>query len=953
VPQIVVGGPGTGKTQFLCDRITHAIDSGAVSPDEVLVLTFSRSGANDIRSRLLESLGRVSYRVNIATYHGIAMRIVESHAIDLGWTSPPTVLAGVEQEHFVADLLRDEPDGAWHAAFTPILATQQMAAEVTDFILRCHEHLLDPSDIASRKREQWRGLPEFFDRYLDRQIETSRTDYGRILADAIRAVKISPDVAAPYKLIVADEYQDTSPAQAQLLLGLALNTLELVVAADPYQSIYSFRGTDLYNVFDFPEATEAALGVRAERLVLTTSFRVPKEILSSAVSVTARELPGGAGKVLSTRTGGSVSAHVFPLESQEAEWIASDIERVHLKDGVPLERIAIFVRSTTAFTDELTGALERRNTPHTFEESRLADEPIIRFARDIVVAATSDDDSDAALRRVLQSPFVGVSAGAMAGMDRRHTSGENWVDIVAGSVVDGEPLAALLSDARWADSERAPAGLWHIWASLPQMAVVATDPSHVDDLRAWAAFAQAIERLDERSPDATLLDHEQMVGQSDFEAAPLFDFRAEDDHGVTIATLHRSKGTSFDVVYIAQAIEGALPDLRTTDSILGARHLNPHVPDESAAYRTFRLDEERRLAYTAMTRASAKVVWTATATDAVEGPIPSRFLPLVASVTPSSHDTVPLTPRSFEAALRRELDNPLSPDVDRLAAIAVLADGPRHGLGDPLERYGSMERGSDDAIVPHELRMSPSQANAYEECPRKYAVDRYLMTQSEQTDYMRFGSLIHKVLEEAEREAFEAGRERATAQDADVWLERIWDVSGFGDDAVGRAWWRRAVKMLADTYRLWPSSARSIGFETALHLTIDGTPWFGLADRIEAKGSDVFIVDYKTGSPVTKAAAAESIQLGYYAMAAADDPAITAHGTIAGAEFWYPKVLNKQAIGTRDFDMDNLGTVKARMVEITSAIRAEQFEPTPGPQCTSCHVELVCPARAAGAEPFS
>jgi RecB family exonuclease len=159
--------------------------------------------------------------------------------------------------------------------------------------------------------------------------------------------------------------------------------------------------------------------------------------------------------------------------------------------------------------------------------------------------------------------------------------------------------------------------------------------------------------------------------------------------------------------------------------------------------------------------------------------------------------------------------------------------------------------------------------------------------------------------------------------------------------------------MLNDTYRLWPSSAKPIGFETPLRLTIDGTPWFGLADRIEAKGPDVFIVDYKTGSAATKAVAAESIQLGYYVMAAASDPAITAHGTIAGAQFWYPKVLKKQAIGTRDFDMENLATVKARMVEVTSSIRAERFEPTPGPQCASCHVELVCPARAAGGEAFA
>lgn len=952
LPQIVVGGPGTGKTQFLCDRVSHAVAAGIVSPSEIIVLAFSRHGVNDIRSRLFDSLGGDAYRINVSTYHSLAMRIIESHSVELGWKSPPSVLAGSEQEHFIAGLLEDEAESAWHSAFGPILRTQQMAAEITDFILRCHEHLLDSSDIASHGRDQWRGLPEFFDRYLEAQVEEGRTDYGRILADAVRALSFWPEITAPYKLVVADEYQDTSPAQASLLLGLATNTLDLLVAADPYQSIYSFRGTDLYNVFSFPEATEDAIGTRAQRLVLTTSHRVPAEILSSAVSVTARELPGGAGKVLSTRSGGSVSAHVFPLEVEEAAWIAADIEQVHLKDGVPLERIAIFIRSATPFLDDLTRALERKDLPHTFEESRLADEPVVRFIRDLVSATTPSKEGRQALRRVLQSPYVGVSAGAIAGMDTRHANGASWPDIIASSVPDGEGLANLLLNTSWATTEPAPAGLWHLWATLKQMAKLATDPTHAIDLTAFSAFSQALERLGERSPNATLVDHERLVAQSDFEADPLFDFRARNERGISVTTLHRSKGTDFDVVYIAQAIEGALPDLRATDSILGSRHLNPHLPTDASSYRSFRLDEERRLAYTAMTRASSKVVWTATSTNAADGPRPSRFLPLVAPITESAHATEPLTVRSFEAALRRDLQDPLCLDADRLAAVTILADGPNLGLSDPLARYGTLEHGSDSGLVPTDLRMSPSQAGSYSECPRKYAVDRYLMTQSDETDYMRFGSLIHEVLEEAERKASEAGRERATVEEAIEWLDRVWDASGFDDDAVGEAWRRRAKAMLSDMYRLWPSSARPVGFETPLKLTINGTSWFGRADRIEAQGSDVYVVDYKTGAQATRAVAAESIQLGYYVMAAAETPDITKYGSVVGASFWYPKVLNKASIATRSFEMDNLDSVKETMIEITAAIKAEEFDPIPGAQCASCHVELVCPARPAGVEAF-
>lgn len=953
IPQIVVGGPGTGKTQFLCDRVTEAVTSGAITPDEVLMVTFSRQGASDIRSRLFESLGGDSYRVNVSTYHSIAMRLVEAHAIELGWGSAPTVLAGAEQEQFIGELLADENTSEWNAAFRPILGTQQMAAEVTDFILRCHEHLLGPHDVASHQRDQWRGIPEFFDRYLLAQVAEGRTDYGRILADAVIAVEKWPDTAASYRMVVADEYQDTSPAQARLLLGISSNTADLTVAADPYQSIYSFRGTDLDNVFDFPEATFRALGVRAQRLVLTTSHRVPSEILASAVAVTARELPGGAGKVLSTRSGGTVSSHVFSLGVREAAWIAADIERVHLKEGVPLERIAIFIRTASTFTDELTRALDRADLPHTYEDGRLADEPVVRFVRDLVTASVAKDDDTGAIRRILQSPYVGVSAGEMNALDTQHSLGRDWAELVATEVKNGAPISDLLSDSSWAMEESAPAGLWHVWTSLPQLMKLVADPEHADDLRAWSAFAQALDRLQDRSPGTSLIDHENLVGDSDFEADPLFEFRTMEGKGITVTTLHRSKGTDFDVVYIANAVEGALPDLRSTDSILGSRHLNPHLPTDTSEYRAFRLDEERRLAYTAMTRASAKVVWTATSSDEVDGPMASRFLPLVAPVTDPIHDASPLTPRSFEATLRRTLSDPLALDVDRLAAAEILSRGPELGLSDPLTRYNTLVAGSDEGLVPENLRMSPSQAGSYVDCPRRYAVDRYLMTQSDETDYMRFGSLIHQVLEEAELEAKTSGAQRATAPDAIRWLDRLWDELGFGEDAVGMAWRRRGVTMLEDMYRLWPSSARPVGLETPLSLVVDDTPWFGRADRVEATDSGVTVVDYKTGQTVTKAEAAESIQLGYYAMAAAEDPVIATEGDIVGAEFWYPKVLKKHAIATRHFDMENLDTVRDTMIEITSRIRAEDFRPTPGPQCSTCRVELVCPARSAGKEAFA
>jgi superfamily I DNA/RNA helicase/RecB family exonuclease len=955
-PQIVVGGPGTGKTQFLTARVASAVIERGIAPDEIVVLGFSRSGVGDLRARLVEALGPPAHRVNVATYHALAMRIVEAHATGLGWDRAPTVLTAAEQEHFVARLLEEEPRTAWPAGYRRLLDSPIMAGEVTDFILRCHEQLLDAEDLAAVADARFVAMSGFLARYNERLTATHRTDYGRSLTDAVTALRTWPQIAAPYRLVVADEYQDSSPAQAEMLFLLAATGRDLTVAADPYQSIYSFRGSDIANVFSFPHDAERRLGVEADRIVLTTSYRVPSAILDAAVGVTARELPGGAGKVLSTRSGGSVAAHTFTTTSEEAEWVASDIERVHLLDGVPLERIAVFTRSNTDFGIDLASALERRSITHSFTESRLADEPAVRLVHDLVLAAGGGDHADLAIVRVLTSRFVALPYGTVNDMARRATEGTPWPRLITERVHHGAPLAALLEDPTWAFDAPAPAGLWHVWSTLPQLADVALDASYIEDRRAWSAFDQVLTRIVERSPGTTLADHSELVRDARYEADPLFSFHAVDHGGVTVSTLHGAKGTEFDVVYIANAVEGALPDLRARDSLLGARLLSPHLPTDTNDYVAFRLDEERRLAYTAMTRATSRVVWTATSNDSEHtGSQPSRFLSLVAPITSPRRNAEPLTPRSFEAALRRTARDPTAPAIERLAAIEVLAGGPSVGLSNPLERYGSLDAGPDDQIIPAPLRLSPSQATAYATCPRRYAIDRFLRTREISNEHMRFGTLIHNVLEQAEKAALGDGRARSTRGEAQDHLDALWDEAGFGDDAVGRSWRARAETTLDTLYDLWPVSGPPVALEHDLAMRISGVEWFGRADRIERRGDTLHVVDYKTSGQAVKVQdASESLQLGYYLLAARQDSSLSHHGEVAGAEFWYPRAKpRKTSITTRSFDASLLPSVTARLEEITTSIAAEAFEPTLGPHCSDCDVSLVCPARPEGKEAFA
>lgn len=950
IPQILVGGPGTGKTEFLCRRAASAVDAGT-PPEAILMIAFSRAGVGHMRRRLRDLVGTPSHRVVVATYHSLAMRIVEAHASELGWSRPPSVLTGVEHERLVGALLADEDPADWPAPFRPILATEAMAAEVSDFILRAHEHRLDVAQIQSAQRTQWRALPAFLQRHEATLRSSERIDYGRALTEATNLVERSPSVAAGFALLLADEYQDTSPVQADLLLAIASGGAGLTVAADPYQSIYSFRGTDIHNVYDFPSRTNDQIGIEAERLVLTTSHRVPEEILGAAVAVTSRELPGGAGKVHSTRGGGVVACHEFSTSGDEAEWIAADIERLHLLEGVPLDRFAVFTRNTGPFVDDVARACERRGLAHSHVDERLVDQPIIRFLHDLVLVAAGVLDAEASaatLRRVLAGPVFALPAPKAALVPNDPEEWDGWL----GSLDhDLEEVRSLLTETDWCTEQSAANGMWHVWSTLPQLTAVATDPSRQADRRAWSAYAQVIDRTCQRAPATTLLDAAMAATELDFETDSLM--ALDEGGGVVLATLHRAKGTEYDVVYIADATEGQIPDLRSTDSLLGVRHLNPNLPTDAGAYVTFRLDEERRLAYTAMTRASARTVWTAT-TASGDGmqKSPSRFMRLVAPTTRPDTAEEPLTPRALLADIRRTLADPSAAPYERIAALDFLADADARGE-DPLDRYGVRPRGGDSAVVTGEIRLSPSQATAFDTCPRRYAIERHILTIDEETVYLVIGKLVHKVIEETEKAASLRGDERGTTAEALAHLDELWEPMGLGDDPVGSAWRRRAATMLTNLYELWPSSAAPVAHEIDLPMELDGTPWLGRADRVERRGTAISIVDYKTGRPVSVAEGKTSLQLGYYVLAASAHPSIDDDHDVTGAEFWYPSNPLTNSITVRDFDMDELESVRSRLIAIAELIRAEEFAATPGAGCRTCAVSRTCPSVDAGEEAFS
>lgn len=944
--QIVVAGPGTGKTEFIVRRVARILEIENAQPSEIVVVSFSRRATARLRGRIEEMVGATGVPVDVTTFHSLAIRLIE--AATSGHRLLP--LTTPEQVGLVRQILKEEDPSKWPVTYRGILDTQAFSAEVADFLLRCSERLLTPDDLAklAAERADWRGLPDLYSRYLDRLDDMGRTDYGVLLTKAVDLLREKSDIADRFRYVLVDEYQDTSPAQAEMAELLAGSHGNLTVAGDPYQSIFSFRGAEVRNIAAFSETSR--------RIVLVQSFRVPGEIMEAALRVVSGgDLPGSAGPVDPAPHQGRSEVYVFDQGTAEAEWIARQVEHLVVVEGMDPSKIAVVVRSKRELLSELSRALDRRGLPHDPPDSRLVDHPAVRVIQDLVIATTRGgpidevtpleaEDADRSMRRVILGPLFGVTVGLEREMAReRQRTRVSWDQVIAKHLPEKTGLIDLLSEPDWARAIGAADGFWELWTRLDGITEIVNAPDRDEWRRAWTAFGQMVGRQAERDPSVTLAQFFELVDEDDFEATPLISHRLTDDR-VTLTTLHQAKGLEFDVVFIANATEGVFPDLRRSRRMLRPELLSPERTVDPEAQHLFQLQEEMRLAYTAMTRARKRVVWTATQAGVDQGEKrPSRFLMAAAGDEtprpPSAVEHDPITVMEAEAALRRDLTDAAASTPRRLAAARVLAR-PIEQSWDPASFAGVVEPGPDKPVLGETFRLSPSQAVSYDSCPRRYVLERRLRLGYSSSVYAHFGELAHEVLERAEREVIGTGARHADVERVWEILDEVWaEAADFGTPDLNHAWKEKAIEMLTRLYERWPGKGDPVAVELDVTSELGGVSWIGRIDRLEESAQGLRVVDYKSSASVpTQDEAAQSIQLAFYAMAVQEQK-----GEVVASETWYPR-KKSVSVTTREFAMHRLGEVVGNMEAITRSIATEDWEPRVSESCKRCDFRRSCPA---------
>ncbi|MEW2565443.1 UvrD-helicase domain-containing protein [Streptomyces sp. NPDC047070] len=365
-PLLVLAGPGTGKTTTLVESVAARVARGA-DPERILVLTFSRRAAVELRDRMALRVG-AARAPRATTFHSFCYALVRAHQDTDLFVEPMRLLSGPEQDVAVRELLAGQPGlerlglahVRWPDELRACLTTRGFADEVRAVLARSRELGLGPDALETFARRigrpDWLAASAFLAEYLDVLDMQGVLDYAELVHRAVllaRRPGVAERLAERYDAVFVDEYQDTDPAQLRLLDALAGGGRTLVAFGDPDQSIYAFRGADVNGILEFPDVFPRVDGTPAPVEVLRTSRRSGAGLLAATRLLTQRmpltRLPAekvrAHRELAPVRDGGQVEVYTYPTAGTELDNIADILRRAHLEDGVPWKEMAVLVRA--------------------------------------------------------------------------------------------------------------------------------------------------------------------------------------------------------------------------------------------------------------------------------------------------------------------------------------------------------------------------------------------------------------------------------------------------------------------------------------------------------------------------------------------------------------------------------------------------------------------------------
>ncbi|MGX5681499.1 ATP-dependent helicase [Schumannella luteola] len=965
----VLGAPGTGKTTTLIELVADRVLEKGWGPDAVLALTTSRASATRLRDAIALRLVTPTTGPMARSVNSLAFEIVRDAARAAG-EKLPRLVSGGEQDAELAALLEGhlaEGTGPrWPESLGPeVRRLRRFRTELRELMTRATEHDVTPEQLRRLGGEhghpEWVAAADLIEEYgqvlsYSTEIRLDQAELVRFAVAAVARGDVGERVSS-LRLVVVDDLQEATETTLSLLAALASRGIAVVAFGDPDVAANAFRGGE-------PDALgrlSSVLGVPAETIVLASSHRQGPALRAFTGAITERIGAAAAGRQRLATAGGEDAP--VPLARIEApsparEWAtaARVLREEHLRRGIQYRQMAVVVRSGAQVPAVVRAlALAEVPTRTTVGGTPLRDDLAARALLRVVQVGIGHAELTPELAtELLLGPFGGLDrlalrrlrialrAEEVAGGGRRPAD-ELVVEALAEpgrlATIDhrvaraAERLAGTLAKLResdgsieellWLAWERS--GLARAWYDQALSGGIAAAEANRSLDGIVALFTSAKRFAELRPGDAPRLYLDEILGaevpEDTLSPQPY-------DDAVLVTTPSATVGLEFDTVVVGGLQDGVWPNLRLRGSLLAPHELVRVVTGvESSAVDERRqvLGDELRMFALAVSRARHRVVLAAVANDDEAA---SVLLGLAADAPLIDVTATPLSLRAQVGRLRRRLAKAPG-DAAAASTLAALAVEGVPGA-DPDEWLGLIDISTTGPLFEGEqVPISPSAIESLLASPLDWFLDR--IAGSESGVIAGVGTIIHWAMETSEDITVDALWEAVEKR----WGELLFEAPWLADRqrVIARGFTEALAEYLADFRR---DGKTLVGAESRFKLEVGRAVLSGSIDRVErTKDGKVVIVDLKTGTPETSAAAiAEHPQLGAYQLAYASgilDEALEPHGEHApgGAKLLYVKQgikgkLYREGVQAA-FGPEQLEAFRARVDAAAALIAAAEF----------------------------
>ena len=957
-PLLILAGAGTGKTTTIIARIAELILRKNIKSSEILVLTYTVKAAENFKDRLVDIIGEKKDGLQSHNYHAFSKMISMEFYHELGYTKKPELITDSDIYYLLSKHIDTINLSSITYKRNPVEAMKSMKF----FFDRLRDELIDHSDLVNKLRsykndiddndidavERYNQLKDsikIYPLFQKWKQDNNQLDFGDMILNVWNLINTNFNVLQKlrrrYKHIVIDEFQDNNYALSKIITKIAYPNNSITVVGDDDQSIYSFRGANVYNIYDFKNKYEKIKNYK--KIALMKNYRSNQFILNIANSVIEKNSNRlDKGRLSSNIKGKNVPKLFIGDKDSQINLICQKIIN-YINDFSNLNEIAILCR-TNIQCKKMKSILSSKGIPVNYRNDKLFEQPVIKNLVSWVNFILETDIEYQSMIRVISSEF-GAQRASLLSSEINYFREKSLLDTLIYQTNHEDIKKFCLKIKDFKDEIRYKSTQEFIWEVICFSGYYRIiDDSNIRTINKFRSFVRSFLNTYRK------INHLDLCNYININCN-VNDIYVELENdlvipAVELMTVHDSKGKEFDTVFLPFLSSNSFPMNFKRGKTITSLPINwKKWTSLSKDDKILHIEEERRLFYVAITRAKNNLYLFTTE---------KRRSKFILEINPKLY--------YVENILINDMKNKNENEKEKETAFENLYNNlinenfiKAHEAINSIERISKNEKNlysiNEDinlkTYVPRVLTkpaLSSSSIETYIECPLKYKYQKIDKIEGKsKKPFFSLGNTIHKVLELFHSEG------KKTFEEIMSLLKDNWDSYGYEFEIEEKQYFEDAKVMIEKYFNyIKDKDINVFSTEDAFSFELSNCTIKGRCDRIDVTDDNkISVFDYKTSkNKINEKDAIKSIQLAIYAMYVRFSNDIKDDGRRLGRlpeKLSYLFLRFDEPEVTISFENSQLDEIKKYIESIASKILMKKFDPIKGFHCNYCdYKSLIC-----------